>query len=66
MDFEFEDPANAEGGGGEEMDVEETIHETMAEDEDIPVTQEDAWAVIRYGESLLAFATCAIKSDNVP
>jgi hypothetical protein len=58
MDYEYEDPAAADAadddadnqqdahGDDEAMDVD---HEngTPEEEEDIPVTQEDAWAVIR-------------------
>lgn len=50
MDYEYEDPA-VEGDDG--MEVEESdnnknaMEEEVEEEEDIPVTQEDAWAVIR-------------------
>jgi len=49
MDYEYEDPA-----GEDAMEVEQQQQggdgegdPMMMEDEDIPVTQEDAWAVIR-------------------
>ena len=53
MDFEFDDPAEADVAYGEDpMEVdqqqEEEEGDAMMDDEDIPVTQEDAWAVIRY------------------
>ena len=53
MDYEYEDPAEADAIYGEDaMEVdqqqEEEEGDAVMEDEDIPVTQEDAWAVIRY------------------
>ena len=47
MDYEYEDPAVE---GGDEMDVEGQESDNMMEEEDIPVTQEDAWAAIRFVE----------------
>lgn len=62
MDYEYEDPdpnadADAEADAdpavepvGERMDVEEAEENNdldAVEEEDVPVTQEDAWAVIR-------------------
>lgn len=52
MDYEFEDPADA-AAEEDAMEVDqqqegaEEGDDVMMEDEDIPVTQEDAWAVIR-------------------
>ena len=42
MDYEYEDPAAADDAA---MEGEEDAQEVPMED--IPVTQEDAWAVIR-------------------
>jgi hypothetical protein len=53
MDYEFEDPAVQQelvvedsGDNGMENEGQENDN-MMEEEEDIPVTQEDAWAVIR-------------------
>lgn len=49
---EYENPALMDGdnhvGHHEDADM------TMMDDEDIPVTQEDAWAVIRYAFTLIS------------
>ena len=54
MDWEeqprAEDPMEVEGGGEEEQGPDEEEDDEMNVD-DMPVTQEDAWAVIRYGRN---------------
>lgn len=58
---EYENPAD----GGDGMDVEPGVDEL--EDEDIPVTQEDAWAVIRYALFELSFYVVYVFiADSVP
>lgn len=48
MDYEYEDPAAVvDGGGGDGIENEGQESDDVMEEEDIPVTQEDAWAVIR-------------------
>jgi hypothetical protein len=54
MDFAYEDPAYPEGQQEQPMEVEGDVEveeggeEEMQNMEDEPVTQEDAWAAIRY------------------
>lgn len=63
MDFDFDnDPATGGGEDPMEVDEEEEQHhqeEDGEEDfdnmEDIPVTQEDSWAVIRYASAGLQY-----------
>jgi hypothetical protein len=45
---EYENPAN-DDGMDVEADMGNSAEAEIIDDEDIPVTQEDAWAVIRYG-----------------
>jgi hypothetical protein len=45
---EYENPAMDEDVDGENNVGQHEDTEMMMDDEDIPVTQEDAWAVIRY------------------
>jgi len=47
MDYEYEDPAGEDAMEVEQQPAGEEGDPMMMEDEDIPVTQEDAWAVIR-------------------
>ena len=52
MDYEFDDPADTAADGDDAMEVDPQQEgeegDAMMDDDDIPVTQEDAWAVIRY------------------
>jgi hypothetical protein len=45
---EYENPAIGENIDDEDNVGQHEDAEMMMDDEDIPVTQEDAWAVIRY------------------
>jgi hypothetical protein len=49
--MDFDDDALNNGPDMEMDDEEQPIDEEMMDVEDIPVTQEDSWAVIRYDRS---------------
>ena len=54
--MEYEEYENPAIGNNEDDENNAGLHEDaemMMDDEDIPVTQEDAWAVIRYAFILL-------------
>jgi hypothetical protein len=62
--MELDDPAYNQAMEGMEVDEEEPVDEggmeIEEEEEDVPVTQEDAWAVIRYVLAALVEKLCAL------
>jgi hypothetical protein len=65
--MEFEEYENPVDGDGMDLEAGNDADELM--EEDIPVTQEDAWAVIRYALFDFTFAVtgfCTFNADAFP